>query len=363
MMPQYRSKCDSPLDANPIKYRGGGLSPLDANPTKYRSRTHSPLEKYPSYRDAYFGSFYNNIAKINLRSFTLDSILTTTDSDFRSLDYDPITDRLFAASLSSPGGPRLYVIDCNTFTVESIIGLASYTTFAFGIGDYPNRILYVLGYGYGIGANFVILRIDMDSLAVLDMTPYPISLYLTNNPTGMRAIDSNYLYLSTNGWGVHRVNKTTMAHEGRVTPGTYAGAGRNTVDESNHYLYVGDTIWNRIYKINTLTWTVSATLTLSIGGTIGIQWDSMDIDLVNGKLYAANYTTVVNSRVYKIDLGTFTEESAAPINASTRALLFVSNEYTGKVYCDSIQKLETTPLGVEAEISPLGLSAQSVAVT
>lgn len=42
MMPDYRSKIHSPLDANPIKYRGGGVSPLDANPTKYRSRIHSP---------------------------------------------------------------------------------------------------------------------------------------------------------------------------------------------------------------------------------------------------------------------------------------------------------------------------------
>ena len=42
MMPLYRSKLDSPLEANPTKYRGGGLSPLDANPIKYRSREHSP---------------------------------------------------------------------------------------------------------------------------------------------------------------------------------------------------------------------------------------------------------------------------------------------------------------------------------
>ena len=42
MMPIYRSKLDSPLDANPTKYRGGGLSPLEANPIKYRSRENSP---------------------------------------------------------------------------------------------------------------------------------------------------------------------------------------------------------------------------------------------------------------------------------------------------------------------------------
>lgn len=42
-MPLYRSKCNSPLDANPTKYRGSGLSPLNADPTKYRSREHSPL--------------------------------------------------------------------------------------------------------------------------------------------------------------------------------------------------------------------------------------------------------------------------------------------------------------------------------
>lgn len=43
MMPIYRSKVHSPLEASPNKYRTDALSPLEASPTKYRSRESSPL--------------------------------------------------------------------------------------------------------------------------------------------------------------------------------------------------------------------------------------------------------------------------------------------------------------------------------
>ena len=43
IVPTYRSKVHSPLEASPNKYKTDVLSPLDANPIKYRSREHSLL--------------------------------------------------------------------------------------------------------------------------------------------------------------------------------------------------------------------------------------------------------------------------------------------------------------------------------
>lgn len=316
----------------------------------------NPVKIYPFYEYAYFGSLYARTGKINIANFTHDATLTTVNEDFRSLDYDPVTKRLFGMSnygLSGGDPPHLYVIDCNTFTVEQIIHLSAYqNTPGFGLGDWENRILYAIGTTTPSSSGVNVVRINMDTLDIIDSSNYPINPYLTNNPTGMRCFDSTYIYFSTNEYGVHRVNKTTMVHGGSVQrsffgAGTYPNVGRYMIETSQNFLYVADALWNRLYRLTITPFAFSASLIIA-AEVNGFYGDSGSIDLVNRKIYLANHASATNRHAYKIDLVTFTVESTQNVTGYTGATVY--NPYDNRIYFGErgqVEKFTPDPFALE----------------
>lgn len=306
-----------------------------------------------AYNHLYFGTSGNEIVKIDLATFTVESLLTISYNDTRSIYCDPVSQRLFAG-VNTSGSPYICVVNLSTFTVNSYIDMSPYLASAptFVMGDYENRILYVIGSMSGGITGFTIVRINMDTLAIIGIgsNNYRNSLYDTNNPVGGRCYDSSFLYIATNGWGTHKIDRNTMAWVSRVTWGSPGyGYGYQAIEPTNNLFYLVNDV--TIRKFNTSPFSYSAALTITASTMSG--GELVSIDIVNRKIYAGNNNA---SEAYKIDLATFTLSSTVVLAGASSAVYYTPN--TSRIYYgeqNRVQKLTITPHAVEATIANVGV--------
>ncbi|MFN7161023.1 MAG: S-layer homology domain-containing protein [Candidatus Gracilibacteria bacterium] len=268
---------------------------------------------------AYFTTFENanNVIKIDLATFTREGSITQTAGSVYGATFDPTTEKVYLAVYDDPG--IVVKIDSPTFSIDGSLTMPTAEDTSLNVLTVPsiNAVFTITG-----NNPYKVIRINKDTLAREAEYAFPNNVWISIGDALTYDSFNNKLYVSTiNPFGgfspgsIYRLNADTLALEANLVldQSVDAQQGYITSDGTTGY-FITNAVASRIYKIDLASFTITSSTVL---GGVYANASRIEVDPANNVAYTSvRDLGISQNKILKIDLSTMSVVSEITMTAS-----------------------------------------------